>query len=175
MGSRAGPLGASAMTTASGPSMVAAPEVISQTSAPSAWTRAISFSLSAASRAAGWPSPPPVTNRWRASTRVAAMSSTSGSAAAMAASAASAAARIRRLSFVARPGPSISSSSSSVATSVAEKVLVMTGTSDGPPKEYMTSGTTRGQRRVRDMHDAGHRHPPPDGLRHRDHVLELAR
>ena len=49
----AGPSGASAMTTASGPSIVAAPEVISQTSAPSAWTSAISLSLSAASSAAG--------------------------------------------------------------------------------------------------------------------------
>ena len=44
---------------------------------------------------------------------------------------------------MARAGPSSSSSSSSVATSVAEKVFVITGTVDGPPKERMTSGTSR--------------------------------
>ncbi len=63
----------------------------------------------------------------------------SGPAAAIAASAWSAACPIASMGASARSWPSRSRSSISVATSVAEKVLVMTGTSLGPPLDMTTS------------------------------------
>ena len=50
---RAGPSGASDTTTVAGPTIVAGPDAISQVSDASAWTSAISLSLSDASSAAG--------------------------------------------------------------------------------------------------------------------------
>ena len=49
------------MTTLVGPTIVATPDAISQVSAPSAWTMAISLSLRAASIAAMWARPLPTT------------------------------------------------------------------------------------------------------------------
>ena len=61
----------------------------------------------------------------------------------MAASAASAAARIAAIGAAERSGPRSSSRSSSVAASVDENVLVITGTTDGPPADRTTSEATR--------------------------------
>ena len=61
-----------------------------------------------------------------------------------------------------------------MATSVAEKVLVITGTSTGR-RPSRTLGHEAGQGGAAHVDDAGHRHPSAQGLGDRDDVLELAR
>ena len=132
--SRPAPDGASATTVDVGPMSARRPDAISHDSEPSAWTSAISLSLSAPSSAATSPCRRcRRRTRARPSSRPSARAPTFGSASSIAASAASAARSRAAAIASARSSPNSSPNKQAVRAlvSVEANVFVMTGTELG--------------------------------------------